>query len=30
MISVKEMEKSCFEMYDTVPMEVDVRSEFSI
>ena len=30
MISVKEMDKSCFEMYDTVPMEVDVRSEFRI
>ena len=28
MISVKRMDKTCFGMYDTIPMNVDVRTEY--
>ena len=30
MINYKEMDKSCFELYDSVQMNVDIRSEFRI
>lgn len=30
MITVKEMDKSCLEMYDTISMNVDVHSEYRI
>ena len=30
MIYVKKMDKSCFEMYDTVPQNVDVQSEYRV
>ena len=30
MISVKRMDKTCFGMYDTIPMYVDVRTEYQM
>ena len=30
MISVKRMDKTCFGMYDTIPMNVDVRTEYQM
>lgn len=30
MFYVKKMDKTCFEMYDTISMNVDVRTEYKI